>query len=70
MTGAERMRRHRARRAAGRAVLRVEVDLVELVPALVEARLLGLWDESDRGAVERATERALAIIARRIDRDA
>ena len=56
---ADRMRRHRARRAAGRAILKVEVHLAELADALVEAGWLKAWDQEDRGEVRAALERLI-----------
>jgi len=56
---AVRMRRHRERLAAGRVVLRVEVDEIELAEALIENRFLRP-DWESRRELERATERMLA----------
>jgi hypothetical protein len=59
---ADRVRQHRARRKAGRAVLLVEVDVHALAEVLVDdAKLLG-WDEcEDTEAIARATSELLEI---------
>lgn len=56
---AERMRRHRSRMAAGRVILRVEVDEVELAEVLIENRFLRP-NYSARRELEAATEKMLA----------
>jgi hypothetical protein len=62
MTNAERQRRHRARRANGRIVVRAEVDEIELVQMLVAERLLEHHQQEDRKAIENATERLFALL--------
>jgi hypothetical protein len=62
VTTAARLRRFRERRAEGRAVLSVEVNLLDLTEMLVTSGLLRTWDDNDRGKVERAVERLLGIL--------
>jgi len=59
MTAADRMRKARARRRNGVAVLQIEVAIGPLADQLVEAGLLGAWDSEDRDAIKRAVERVL-----------
>lgn len=61
-SAADRQRRLRRRRAAGRAVLRVEIDEVEHVERLIAAGFLDPHQCDDRDAIERATARLLAAI--------
>jgi hypothetical protein len=64
MTAAARNRAYRARRAAGVALLTIEVPHLELTDALVEAGFLEGWDAESKEAIERAVERLLvAMIA-------
>lgn len=63
------MRRHRARLAAGRVILRVEVDEVELSEALIESGFLRR-DYSTRRELEAAAEKLLAWAHRPVGRDA
>ena len=66
-----RYRRHRQRKASGLAVLHVEVELHAHTELLLASGLLQQWDDHDRGAVEAATARLLAALAReRASRDA
>lgn len=64
MTAADRIARHRARKKAGRAVLRIEVDLHELADALADAGFLQGWDVENVEAVSRATERMIVAMIR------
>jgi hypothetical protein len=57
---ADKMRRYRARRAAGKVVLSVEVDDVDLAERLVEAGFLPRRLVDDREALRQAAERYLA----------
>lgn len=58
---ADRVRQHRARRKAGRAVLLVEVDGHALAEVLVDSGLLD-WDEcEDVEAIAQATGKLLEI---------
>ena len=54
------MRRYRARRAAGKIVLPVEVDDVDLAERLIEAGFLPRRLADDRRALKDAAERYLA----------
>lgn len=54
--GAERMRMHRQRIAAGRIVLPVEVDEGRLVDVLIASRLLHPSAADDRDSIRRALE--------------
>jgi hypothetical protein len=56
------MKRLRRRRAAGRAVLLVEVDEVDLVEKLLALHLLAPDRTEDRGAIARATARLLTML--------
>lgn len=56
----DKMRRYRARRAAGKVVLSVEVDDVDLAERLVEAGFLSRGLADDRQALKEAAERYLA----------
>jgi hypothetical protein len=57
---ADRMRRHRARRKAGRLRLTVEVDDVATPERLVEAGYLARSQMDDPAAIARALEQAVA----------
>ena len=63
MSTAARKRRFRERQADGRAVLQVEVNLLEHADMLVAAGLLLQWDAEDRRQVELATARLLELLA-------
>jgi hypothetical protein len=63
MTTATRLRRFRDRKANGRVVLHVEVNLLDLTELLVAANLLQQWDDADRSKIERATARLLEVLA-------
>ena len=66
MTAARKLaavRRHRERVADGRAILRIEINLLDHTDLLVSAGVLGQWDADDRAAIERATERLLRALA-------
>lgn len=56
MTGAARARRHRKRRADGRAVFRIECDEAALVDLLVTTRRLDLNSADDPERVRLALE--------------
>ncbi|UVC17583.1 hypothetical protein [Mesorhizobium onobrychidis] len=56
----DKMRRYRARRAAGKVVLSVEVDDVDLAERWVEAGFLSRRLADDRQALKEAAERYLA----------
>lgn len=63
MSGAERQCRHRKRLATGRAVLQVEVDLVDAVEMLIEGGLLRDWTD-DRRLIEQALARQIENLCR------
>ena len=58
-TAAERQRIRRRRRADGRVIVPVEIDLGEVADALVQARLLSEWDTEDRGKVAGALSKII-----------
>lgn len=62
MSAAARQARHRQRERAGRIVLRVEADEIQLVEALVASELLPEADRDDRAAVEEATARLIELL--------
>ena len=64
--GAARLRLHRRRQAAGRAVLRVEVDFNATSGALFAAGLLQEDEIDDPAAVARAVERVIALLPVRL----
>jgi hypothetical protein len=64
--GALRQRLHKARQAAGRAVLRVEVDFTAISGALFDAGLLEEGEIDDPEAVSRALEKAVAVLPERL----
>jgi hypothetical protein len=57
---ATRIRRHRERKAEGKAALTIEVDLFRLTAMLSESGFLEQWDEDKRSKIEEATARFLA----------
>jgi hypothetical protein len=61
-SAADRQRAFRARSAAGKAVLAIEVDLVDTEELLIAEGLLALGDRDDREAVARAAERLWAAL--------
>jgi hypothetical protein len=64
MSAADRLARHRARRKAGKAVLRVEVELHELADALADGGFLKAWDSENVEAIRQATETMIAALIR------
>jgi hypothetical protein len=63
-TAAARMRRRRAREREGKAVLRIEVDEIEVAEVLCAARLLDPVLNHSREDIARGIEKLLAAIAR------
>ena len=66
MTAARKLaavRRHRERVANGKAILRIEIRPSITPTCWLSAGVLGQWDSEDRPAIERATERLLAVLA-------
>src|SRR5262245_66378455 len=61
-TAALRVRRHRARRAAGRLSLSIEVDEVALIKVLVQADLLDRLQDHDRAALGHAIEHLIELL--------
>lgn len=64
LTAAEKMKRLRARRRAGRAALTVDVDLDRVAGLLFDTGFIGEWDADDRQAIARALATALDVWAR------
>jgi hypothetical protein len=60
---ADRVRAHRARRAAGRRVLVVEVDEIQAIDVLEAARLLPPLHDHDQHEIEQAVARLLELLA-------
>ena len=54
MKSTERVQRHRARRANGRTVIRVEVSLGKLADALIDGNFLREWDAENPTAIATA----------------
>jgi hypothetical protein len=54
----------RDRKRAGRAVLRVEVNLGALADFLIDSRFLQEWNDQDRRAIEQALEAAIDVWSR------
>jgi hypothetical protein len=67
MSSAARCKRLRERQREGRALLHVEVDLFAHTEMLVAAGALEQWDDHDRDAIARATERLLSALAAEAD---
>lgn len=70
MTARDRQRRYRDRRRAGRRVLRIEVDDVDLAERLIASGFLARVDADDPAALARATARLLTSIESADVRDA
>jgi hypothetical protein len=67
MSSAGRCKRLRERRRDGRAILQIEIDLFAHTELLISAGVLQQWDDNDRDAIARATERLLAALAAEAD---
>lgn len=61
-SAASRMRRHRARRAAGLIALRIEVDEARLVDVLTQSRRLHPSKSDDPESIRKATEDLVASL--------
>jgi hypothetical protein len=61
-SASERMRRTRARRAAGRLLLQIEVPEAELIDVLIFHGMLYSAVADDPGQIARAVERTLAAL--------
>jgi hypothetical protein len=59
--GAQRVRDCRRRQRTGRALLKVEVNVVSLCDLLVAAGFLEQWNDQDRRAIEQALETAIDV---------
>ncbi|MBY5443760.1 hypothetical protein HFO93_09745 [Rhizobium leguminosarum] len=66
----DRQRRYRRRRQAGRRVIMVEVDEVELAAVLEKLRFLNPLSADDDEAVQRALQNLLGILCRAMADDA
>ena len=58
------LQRHRARVAEGRAILRIEINLLDHTDLLVASGVLQQWDSENRHEIERATEALLRALAK------
>jgi len=67
MSTAARCKRLRQRQREGKAVLQIEVNLLDLTELLIAAGVLQQWDDNDRDAIARATERLLSVLAAEAD---
>ena len=63
-TSTARSRRHRARRAAGRALLTLELDELEIERLLIKANVLDEFEDHDHTALAEALARFLAHLVR------
>lgn len=63
-TAAARVKAHRARRAAGRLSLLIEVDEVDTVEILCAARLLDPLRDHTREDIGHAIERLIGLLGR------
>ncbi|WP_085859436.1 hypothetical protein [Rhizobium sp. TAL182] len=70
MGAAERQRRYRDRRKAGRRVLQIEIDEVELADALERLHLLDPLEADDDEAVLRAFHKMVRVLCRGLADDA
>lgn len=70
MGAAERQRRYRDRRKAGRRVLQIEIDEVELAAALEMLRFLDPQKADDDEAVERGLSEMIQVLCRVLANDA
>ncbi|MGR9204115.1 hypothetical protein ACU8OG_09260 [Rhizobium leguminosarum] len=70
MGAAERQRRYRERRKAGRRVLQIEIDEVELTAALERMKILSPLDADDDGAVLQAFHKMVRVLCQGLADDA
>jgi len=61
LSGRERAKAFRERQRAGVVVLQIEVNEIDLVSRLIDARLLDPNEADDREAIEAAAQRVLQI---------
>ncbi|MBY5530535.1 hypothetical protein [Rhizobium leguminosarum] len=64
MGAAERQRRYRDRRKAGRRVLQIEIDEVELAAALERLHFLSPLDADDDEALQGGLNRMIQVLCR------
>jgi ubiquinone biosynthesis protein UbiJ len=64
MSAATRQRRYRARRKAGRRVITLEVDEVELAIVLESLNFLNPMEEATDAAVQRALSNMIRVLSR------
>lgn len=62
MGAAERQRRYRDRRKAGRRVLQIEIDEVELAAALERLKILSPLDADDDETLRRGLNRIIEVL--------
>ena len=61
LSGAEKVRRHRARKRRGEAVLPIKVNVGAVAELLIDHRMLREWDAHDRDKVREALEAAMRL---------
>ncbi|MBX4989381.1 hypothetical protein [Rhizobium lentis] len=64
MGAAERQRRYRDRKKAGRRVFQIEVDEVELTATLERLRILSPLDADDDETLRRGLNRIIQVLCR------
>lgn len=70
MSAATRQRRYRARRKAGRRVVMLEFDAVELAVVLESLHFLNPMEEDNDAAVQRALSNMIRVLSRGLAGDA
>ncbi|PDS31323.1 hypothetical protein [Rhizobium phaseoli] len=70
MSAAERQRRYRARRKAGRRVVVLEFDAVELAVVLESLHFLNPMEEDNDAAIQRALGNMIRVLSRGLTGDA
>ncbi|MBX4991409.1 hypothetical protein ABID08_003270 [Rhizobium binae] len=69
-TSRERQRRYRDRRKAGRRVLQIEIDEVELTAALERLKILSPLDADDDETLRRGLNKMIQVLCRGLADDA
>ena len=64
LSAAEKVRRHRARRRKGEAVLRINVNLGAVADWLIDHQKLAEWDATDRDQIQTSLENAVKFWSR------
>jgi hypothetical protein len=64
LSGAEKVRRQRARKRAGEAVLPVRCNVGAVADWLIDHGMLQEWDSSDRDRVRAALDAAITVWSR------